>query len=43
MNKDIGLKYPRQVGLVDKIKVGGCKMLISNNSKDKSIIRILFS
>ena len=35
MNKDLGLKYPRQVRLVDQIEVRGCKILICKNPKKK--------
>ena len=39
MNKDLGLKYPRQVRVVDQIKVRGCKMLICKNPQNKNVIR----
>ena len=39
MNEDLGLKYPRQVRLVDEIKVRSYKMLICKNPKNKNVIR----
>ena len=39
MNEDLRLKYPRQVRLVDEIKVRGYKMLICKNPKNKNVIK----
>ena len=40
MQENFGLKYPSEVGLVDKAKIGGCKLLICKNPKNKSVIRM---
>ena len=40
MYGDLDLEYPRQVGLVDEIKVEGVKVLICKNFKNESITRV---
>lgn len=42
MYEDLELEYPRQVGLIDEIEVGGVKMLIYKifKKKKKSIVRV---
>ena len=40
MYKDLGLEYPRQVGPVNEIEVGGIKVLICKSFKNESIIRV---
>ena len=40
MDEDLGLEHSCQVGLVDKIEVGGIKVLICKNFKNESVVRV---
>ena len=40
MNEDLELEYLHQVRLINEIEIGGCKMLIYKNPKNKSVIRM---